>query len=291
MAYWMTSAQIAEKYEITEQEIFSWAELKEISSAYIKDTLMIDDDSVQFYLGTHKMLAEKQAIRERLIKEEDKIIHQELEKYDEAALLIRLQSECFPLYKLLIKVLADLIPNNQDRKLFCAIIQGKSLKHIPKYHKMSDSDAFKVYIEIVQELYTNVKCIFKLQRLTNKSLDKILKDEKERISIKKENISLQEEIFNWKMKYKKLSIELDGKYKEKKEWILSNKKLNEKNLELQKLILQIKETLQHADSQDSTEERKAVVEAPLTLPSKEEKDVSSHLTVAERIMDFLRRKR
>lgn len=141
MAYWMTSTQIATKYEVTEQEIISWTKLKEISSAYINGTLMIDDDSVQFYLGTNKMLAEKQAIRARLLKEEDRIIKQELEKYDEAALLIRLQSECFPLYDLLIKVLAAMIPNTQDRKLFCAITQGYSLRHIPKYHNMSDKDA------------------------------------------------------------------------------------------------------------------------------------------------------
>lgn len=52
MAYWMTSTKIAAKYEVTEQEVLSWAELKEVSSAYINDTLMIDDDSVQFYLDT-----------------------------------------------------------------------------------------------------------------------------------------------------------------------------------------------------------------------------------------------
>ena len=279
MAYWMTSTQMAEKYEVTEQEILSWTELKDISSAYINDNLMIDDDSVQFYLETNKMLAEKQAIRERLVREEDKIIQQELKKYDDAALFIRLQSECFPLYDLLIKVLAAMIPNIQDRKLFCAITQGHSLKHIPKYHKMGDEDTFKVYLELVRKLHADVKYILIVQKQTNKTLDKFLKDEKD------QEAKLKQENNDWKAKYEQLNIELDHRNKEKKAWILSKYRLRKEIFELQKEVLQLRKIFYDINHILNSTEEKAE-ECTLTS-TKQEEDRPFYLAAADRITDFL----
>lgn len=237
MAYWMTSTQIAAKYEVTEQEVFSWAELKEISSARIDNTLMIDDDSVQFYLGTHKMLAEKQAIRERLISEEDKIIEQELKKYDDAALLIRLQSECIPLYDLLIKILAAMIPNIQERKLFCAITGAYSLEQIPKYHGMSDENKFKAYLEIVHKLHADLKYILIMQKEVGEFLEKLWKGNPAPIS------RPGEEYDNWKLECELLVSKLNDREREKEEWILLESELRRKIFELQEKGLQTQKML------------------------------------------------
>lgn len=237
MAYWMTSTQIAAKYEVTEQEVFSWAELKEISSAHINHTLMIDDDSVQFYLGTHKMLAEKQAIRERLIAEEDKIIGQELKKYDDAALLIRLQSECIPLYDLLIKILAAMIPNIQERKLFCAITGAYSLEQIPKYYGMSDENKFKAYLEIVHKLHADLKYILIMQKEVGEFLEKSWKGTRAPIP------RSEEEYDNWKLECERLISKLDDREREKEEWILPESELRRKMSELQEKELQIHQML------------------------------------------------
>lgn len=275
MAYWMTSTQIAAKYEVSEQEILSWAQLKEISSTHVNDTLMIDDDSVQSYMETNRILAEKQIIRERLIHEEDTIIEQELKKYDAAALFIRLQSECFPLYELLIKALAAMIPNVQERKLFCAITGGYSPKYIPKYHNMSDKDTFKIYLEIIRKLRTDMKYILIMQRQVGRTFDKFLKEKKG------QRAKLVKEINDWKEKCEQLYDELSYRDKEKEAWILLESSLRqeifkrqENELQMKKILYDLKHIL------DSAEERSITCD-------KQEQGPSFYLFIVNGIMDFL----
>lgn len=281
MAYWMTSTKIAAKYEVTEQEVLSWAELKEVSSAYINDTLMIDDDSVQFYLETNKMIAEKQAIRARLFKEEDKIIQQELKKYDEAVLFIRLQSQCFPLYALLIKLLSNMIPNRQERLLFCAITQGNSMKCIPKFHHMSEEDKFKVYLEIVQKLEKGIKNIPSLPQSSDKNRNKSLREKNKRIQ------ELEEECTNWKSKCGLMELKLFERNTQKEAWLKLELELRQKIMTLMEKLMLMNDKI-HEIQIEFAESARELQESSEEVPTAQADEKSpSDCTRLEGIPEFI----
>lgn len=51
MANWITLRQAAEKYETTIKDILSWSELPEITFTYINHTLLLNDDSVCYFIN------------------------------------------------------------------------------------------------------------------------------------------------------------------------------------------------------------------------------------------------
>lgn len=53
MANWITLRQAAEKYETTIKDILSWSELPEITFTYINHTLLLNDDSVCYFIESH----------------------------------------------------------------------------------------------------------------------------------------------------------------------------------------------------------------------------------------------
>ena len=58
MANWITLRQAAEKYETTIKDILSWSELPEITFTYINHTLLLNDDSVCYFIESHSLPAE-----------------------------------------------------------------------------------------------------------------------------------------------------------------------------------------------------------------------------------------
>ena len=58
MANWITLRQAAEKYETTIKDILSWSELPEITFTYINHTLLLNDDSVCYFIESHSLHAE-----------------------------------------------------------------------------------------------------------------------------------------------------------------------------------------------------------------------------------------
>lgn len=58
MANWITLRQAAEKYETTIKDILSWSELPEITFTYINHTLLLNDDSVCYFMESHSLPAE-----------------------------------------------------------------------------------------------------------------------------------------------------------------------------------------------------------------------------------------
>lgn len=279
MTHWMTSTYIAAKYGVSEQEVLSWTQLKAVTYTHINHTLLIDYDSVQSYLESQQILANKQAIKERLIRDEDKIIQQELEKYDESALLIRLQSECFPLYALLIKVLSALIPNIQERRLFRAITEGRSIKRIPKYNGMSDEDAFKIYLELIRKLHKELKNRLLFLKLSGKSLKTALANEN------REMHELEQQCNLWKSKYQLLEVELCERNKQKEAWLEQKAVMRAENIALRERILQINAMICDTENKMKDPEMASENSFPSCIPPQEE-CCSRHSSWA-RVLDFI----
>lgn len=76
------------------------------------------------------LLAQKTAVAERLIAERDAIIDRELRRHEEAAFYIRLQSRCFNLYPLLVRILLAMIDDPHRRAVFRSVINGKDIHRV-----------------------------------------------------------------------------------------------------------------------------------------------------------------
>lgn len=97
-------------------------------------------------------LALKRTNHEKLIRNMDKAIRNEMLKYEEAEFYIRLQSECFNLYPIVIKALALQIIDNKRRSIFCSIVKGHKLKRLADFHKQTPEEIAIEFRSIVCEL-------------------------------------------------------------------------------------------------------------------------------------------
>ena len=82
----------------------------------------------------------------------DKAIRNEMLKYEEAEFYIRLQSECFNLYPIVVKALALQIIDNKRRSIFCSIVKGHKLKRLADFHKQTPEEIAIEFRSIVCEL-------------------------------------------------------------------------------------------------------------------------------------------
>ena len=87
-----------------------------------------DNQNNESDMDLEETLALKRTNHEKLIRNMDKAIRNEMLKYEEAEFYIRLQSECFNLYPIVVKALALQIIDNKRRSIFCSIVKGHKLK-------------------------------------------------------------------------------------------------------------------------------------------------------------------
>lgn len=103
-----------------------------------------------------KMLELKRTNLKKLIQNADKAIQQEMLKYEEAEFYIRLQSECFNLYPVVVKALSLQITNDRKRAVFCSILNGHKLKDIATAHGMTPEEATREFHRTVWNLNRKV---------------------------------------------------------------------------------------------------------------------------------------
>ena len=89
-----------------------------------------DNQNNESDMDLEETLALKRTNYEKLIRNMDKAIRNEMLKYEEAEFYIRLQSECFNLYPIVVKALALQIIDNKRRSIFCSIVKGHKLKRL-----------------------------------------------------------------------------------------------------------------------------------------------------------------
>ena len=103
-------------------------------------------------MDEEKVLAQKKANLEKLIQNMDKAIQNEMLKYDEAEFYIRLQSECFGLYPVVVKALSLLIANDQKRAIFCSFVKGHKLERLAAFHNLTPKEAIHMFRSTVREI-------------------------------------------------------------------------------------------------------------------------------------------
>ena len=111
-----------------------------------------DNQNNESDMDLEETLALKRTNYEKLIRNMDKAIRNEMLKYEEAEFYIRLQSECFNLYPIVVKALALQIIDNKRRSIFCSIVKGHKLKRLADFHKQTPEEIAIEFRSIVCEL-------------------------------------------------------------------------------------------------------------------------------------------
>lgn len=103
-------------------------------------------------MSLEETLALKRTNLEKLIRNADEAIRNEILKYEKTEFYIRLQSECFNLYPVVVKALALQIAEDKRRSIFCSIVKGHKLEHLAAFHKMTPEEVVQEFCSIVCEL-------------------------------------------------------------------------------------------------------------------------------------------
>lgn len=115
------------------------------------ETHGIDDKKARL-LELENLLAQKTAVVERLIAERDAIIDRELRRHEEAAFYIRLQSRCFNLYPLLVRILLAMIDDRQRRAIFRSVINGKDIHRVAAHLAVTPEEIGTIFCTTVRSL-------------------------------------------------------------------------------------------------------------------------------------------
>lgn len=103
-------------------------------------------------MDQQEVLARKKVNLEKLIQNMDEAIRNEMLKYDEAEFCIRLQSECFGLYPIVVKALSLLIADDKRREIFCSFLKGHKLERLAAFHNLTPEEAVQMFRSTVREL-------------------------------------------------------------------------------------------------------------------------------------------
>lgn len=108
-------------------------------------------------MDLEEVLAQKKKNLEMLIRNKDEAIRKEMLQYEEAELYIRLQSECFNLYPVVIKAMALLIADDRRRAIFCSVVKGHRLEKLAAAHNMKPEEAVREFRSVVCDLNSRIK--------------------------------------------------------------------------------------------------------------------------------------
>ena len=108
-------------------------------------------------MDLEEVMAQKKKNLEMLSRNKDEAIRKEMLQYEEAELYIRLQSECFNLYPVVIKAMALLIADDRRRAIFCSIVKGHRLEKLAAAHNMTPEEAVREFRSVVCDLNSRIK--------------------------------------------------------------------------------------------------------------------------------------
>lgn len=107
-----------------------------------------------------EVLERKEAAARFLIAHQDEIIDQELRRHEGAALHIRLQSQCFNLYPLLVRLLACKISSVRCRYIFKGIVNGKDIHEIAGHLSITTQEVGALFLSTVHTLGNRMREIY-----------------------------------------------------------------------------------------------------------------------------------
>ncbi|WP_455591817.1 hypothetical protein [Bacteroides sp.] len=107
-----------------------------------------------------EVLRRKEEVVRYLIEQKDEIIDRELRRYEGAAFYIRLQSECFNLYPLLVRLLARKISSMRCRYIFKGIVNGKDIHEIAGHLSITTQEVGVLFVSTVHTLGNRMREIY-----------------------------------------------------------------------------------------------------------------------------------
>lgn len=152
MSHWLTLKQMSEKYGISDTTIKYWLSAKYVTSSRIGHTLLIEEDSLLRYLDLHKQLGAGEEYLKKLLRDKRDECDFLLSKYDDEIYVLKTQRICSPLFKLVIREMAELVFYAGHRRLFYAISTGEPIERVARLHGIPYHRAVEFYESIVKEL-------------------------------------------------------------------------------------------------------------------------------------------
>lgn len=94
------------------------------------ETWLVDNDSISHYLEIHKNLASQQQYLDNELAERREQIDLIISRYDDTVFVLKNLVALTPLFHHMAAELATLIPEDNKRRLFLAVVKGESLEEI-----------------------------------------------------------------------------------------------------------------------------------------------------------------
>lgn len=152
MSYWLTVKQMSERHGIPEPTLRYWVDLGLITSSKIRSQQFLDNESLMSYLDAHKRAGVSEGYLSQIIEEKRLEKEYVLSKYEDELYVLKTQALCAPLFKIILRELAQLIPHSEHRALFYAISMGEPIDRIAERHHMTYDKAVKLYSTLVEGL-------------------------------------------------------------------------------------------------------------------------------------------
>lgn len=155
MANWLTIKQLSAKRGVAESTLRSWITLGYITSSTIDDVVMLDDESLTYFLDAHQTLGLDKDSLNQQIKEKEQECEIILSRLDDELFLLKTQGLYQPLFHTLIQELGHLITNDTHREIFLSISSGEPISRVAARHQMTYPETTAIYSSILEQLGKN----------------------------------------------------------------------------------------------------------------------------------------
>lgn len=163
---WMTLQQMSERYGIAESTLRIWKNSGYITSSTVDNVVMLDEESLIYFLNAHETKGLNPNELENLIKEKELEREVILSKYNDELFLLKTHQQHQQLFDVIIQELAALIMDVNERGVFLAISRGEPVGRVAKRYGMTPENALTAYTSILETLSRNTGRIAAFRPLT-----------------------------------------------------------------------------------------------------------------------------
>lgn len=142
---WIGMEEAAKKYQVVSEHIYKWCEKGEVTYSKIDEYIMIDENSLETCLQRHLCLS---LSTEELQRQVDRI----MKEHQDKTFILQSLTELTPLMRMIIRELADTIPNPTRRRMFLYMTLEGNLKEFAKDNCLGWNDMSAEYRRLIREI-------------------------------------------------------------------------------------------------------------------------------------------
>lgn len=147
---WIGIEEAADKYQLSAEQIYKWSKGSEVTFTEVDNYLLLDEESLVECLYRN--------IRISLAKEEFDARETELLKVNEERLFVlQMLKELTPPIRIILRMFADMIVDEEKREFFFLIALGGGMKRYASKHNRKYSEVKKEFIDLTLEITHNTK--------------------------------------------------------------------------------------------------------------------------------------